>query len=54
MEFWSPKIWINHLIITSQNEKINIDFHSKFFVVIQYVMYYEMINAYEEPFLWKP
>jgi len=32
------KKWIGHLIGTSQNEKNNIDSHSKFFIGIQYMI----------------
>jgi len=38
MSFCSPKIWIGHLIKTRQNGKISIDFHSKFVIMIQYVL----------------
>jgi hypothetical protein len=54
MNFWSKKKWIGHLIRTSQNGKNNIDSHSNFFIGIQYMMYYEMINSHNESFLWKP
>jgi len=38
MDFWSWKIWINHLTGTSQNGKFKVDSHSKFVVGTQYVM----------------
>jgi len=39
----NPKIWTSHLIGTSQNEKINIDFHSK-------IITNKMTNSYEKLF----
>jgi hypothetical protein len=38
MDFWSEKIWTNHLIKTSQNEIFYIDSHSKFVIGTQYIM----------------
>jgi len=54
MDFWKFKKWTGHLIRTSQNGKKYIDSHSKFFIGIQYIMYYEMINSHKESFFWKP
>jgi hypothetical protein len=38
MDFWSWKIWTNHVTKTSQNEKNYIDSHSKFVIGTQYMM----------------
>jgi hypothetical protein len=42
------------LIETSQNEKKNINSHSKFVIKTQYMMYYEIINPNEDFFKKKP
>jgi hypothetical protein len=38
MNFWNQKIWIGHLIGTSQNEFFYIDSHFKFVIGTQYIM----------------
>jgi hypothetical protein len=38
MDFWSWKIWIGQITRPSQNEKNNIDSHSKFVIGTQYMM----------------
>jgi hypothetical protein len=53
MNFWSQKIWISCLITTSQNGKNYIDSHSKFVIGTQYIMWWKMINSYEEFCFWK-
>ncbi len=50
MDYWSWKIWISHLIGTSQNENFYINSHSKFVIGIQCMIKYKMINSYHESF----
>jgi hypothetical protein len=38
MDFWSQKIGIGHLIVTSQNGKFYINSHYKFVIRTQYMM----------------
>jgi len=54
MEFLSWKIWTSCLTGPSQNGKFYIDSHFKFVIGTQYMMWFKIINSYEEFFIWKP
>jgi len=54
VEFWSSKIWANHLIGFLKNWRIHVEFHCKFVTMTKYVLTNEIINLGVKSLSLKP